>query len=334
MGAGTGYAEGNDGNDTLLGGSGKTVMYGNNGKDLLISGVGAKGTFAHMDGGNDDDLLISQSPFNVVHGGNGNDLMLGVGRTTFYTGRGHDTVISNTQDDKIHASPGDRISRVPGSTLTQVKISDAGSEGLNLQGSETVKQRAQDDLELLRHSPTAQKMLNELDAAAKRTGAPINIIETHDGTQYSFANDFTRETDRQLKDYDDLENFEKVGFIKNDIRGSPANGASIFNNPSIIYSPTEVSPLVDLYHEMAHAYNGAHGTLLPGTTEKSDLLGPEPNLERQAIGIETDAPAFDFDNDPTTPPTTANPKAFTENGLREEMGFPLREKFYIAPHEE
>ncbi|WP_373460780.1 M91 family zinc metallopeptidase [Pseudomonas sp. W3I7] len=38
---------------------------------------------------------------------------------------------------------------------------------------------------------------------------------------------------------------------------------------------------------------------------------------------------FDFDNDPSTPPTTINPEHFTENGMHREMGRPLRKSYLV-----
>lgn len=132
LGSGDSYAEGNSGNDRMQGGTGKTVMYGSNGNDVMFSGPGSKGTFSYMDGGNGNDIMVSQSPINLMHGGPGEDLMYGKGPTTFYTGRGRDTVFSNDASDKIYADAGDRVARVVDSTLTQVKISNAGNKGLNI----------------------------------------------------------------------------------------------------------------------------------------------------------------------------------------------------------
>ena len=327
LGSGAGYAEGNSGDDKMKGGTGKSVMYGNAGRDQMFSGAGSKGTFSYMDGGAGDDFMISESPFNVMHGGPGQDFMYGRGPTTFYTGRGRDTVFANDARDKVYADAGDRVCRVPGSTLRPVTISDAGNKGLNIEGTDKFRQRTEDDLEFFRNSPTAQKMLTELDQAAERNGAPVTIKETLTRSNYSFANAFTRETDKQLKDYDDISESTQLGFIHDNTKGSVATSATIHSNPRIIFTPTPIPPIVDLYHEMAHAYNGANGTSLPGTTTRPDLEFPEPNSERQAVGVETDAPAFDFDNDRATPPTTTNPKTFTENALREEMGFPLRKSY-------
>lgn len=42
------------------------------------------------------------------------------------------------------------------------------------------------------------------------------------------------------------------------------------------------------------------------------------------MGLENTGRPFDFDGDPSTEPTTSNPKPLTENTLNEEMGVPLR----------
>lgn len=324
LGSGDSYAEGNSGNDKMRGGTGKTVMYGNNGDDLMFSGYGRKGTFSYMDGGKGNDTMIGASPFNLMHGGPDVDLMYSIGPTTFYTGRGRDIVLANHASDKVYADAGDRVARVAGSSLRQVEISDAGHKAFKVEGSDKFKQQTQDDLEFFRNSPVAQTMLTELDQAAEFNSSPVILRETTARTNYSFANHFTREHDKQLKEYDDLAESPLIGFIHGNTKGSAATGAAINNNPGFIFREP---PVISLYHEMAHAYNGAHGTFLPGQTEE------EPNLERQAVGLETHAPAFDFDNDPTTPPTTTNPKAFTENALREETGF-ARRNSYIPPDEE
>ena len=324
LGSANSYAEGNSGNDTMRGGTGKTVMYGNNGNDLMLSGPASKGTFSYMDGGKGNDTMIGASPINLMHGGPGEDVMYSTRPTTFYTGRGRDIVLANHASDQIYADAGDRVARVAGSTLRQVRISDAGHKAFKVEGSDKFKQHTQDNLEFFRNSPTAQKMLSELDEAAELNGSPVTIRETTGNTSYSYGNNFTREHDTQLKEYDDLAESPLIGYIQGNTKGSVATSAAINSNPGFIFREP---PVVVLYHEMAHAYNGAHGTFLPGKTDG------ESNMERQAVGLQTTAPAFDFDNDPTTPPTPTNPKTFTENALREETGFPRRNTYIPAAEE-
>jgi len=115
------------------------------------------------------------------------------------------------------------------------------------------------------------------------------------------------------------------------VPGSRADRAHIEYNRSQlnVMAGTTYAPIIGLYHEMAHAYNAANGTALTGSTlEVVEGEAHEvPNSERQAVGLESSATAFDFDNDPATPATTTNPKPFTENALNEEMGRPPRAQY-------
>src|SRR6185436_5838464 len=99
----------------------------------------------------------------------------------------------------------------------------------------------------------------------------------------------------------------------------------------------DVDPVVVLYHQMSHTYNIVNGTLQNGQYGVPDPRGRDArdlglnNLERQAVGLNNDGIPFDFDNDPGTPATTANPHALTENGLRDEMGRDQRPSYSVAP---
>lgn len=119
----------------------------------------------------------------------------------------------------------------------------------------------------------------------------------------------------------------KMGVINDGVAGAAADQGMIFYYPSESNRKTNASPIAQLYHEMAHAWNGANGTFLSGSSDPLPELperpGPE-NSELQAIGLPTNAPPFDFDNDPSTPPTSTNPAPFTENALNLEMGKPPR----------
>lgn len=307
--------EGGNGRDRIQAlGSGDTRVYGGAGNDNITLGSGS----SYAEG---NDSMTGESPTNMMHGGRENDWMYGKTQTTFYTGRGRDTVISSHAKDNIFFKDRDTVSNTSDVKRTKFTISNAGHEAFRVDGSNNFKQQTQDDLEFFRNSPTAQKMLTELEQAAKRNDSPVTIRETRHLTEYSHANEFARERDKQLLGYDDILNSPRLGFIHDNTKGNVATGAAIHSNPALIWEP----PIFGLYHEMAHAYNGANGTFLPGQTQKDGMENPEPNLERQAVGLETDAPAFDFDNAPSTPPTTTNPKPFSENALREEAGFARRE---------
>lgn len=328
LGSGAGYAEGNEGDDTMIAGTGPSVMYGNKGKDRMYAGSGPSDKTTHLDGGEDDDQLHGGDGTAVLNGGLGNDVLVPYDNNIVYTGKGRDTVWANFRKARIYATDGDRLINAGQSTVTTVNPNDAGRKAFNIKGSDAFKQRVEDDLELLRASPAGKKMLEAMDQAAERNGAPVNIEQDDKyATTYTFSNtelDALNEEERaDIKRSD-----PRKGAIKDGKPGSVANSATIYYNPTHIEQSTQnTSPIIQFYHEMVHAWNGANGTFLPGLSAPSadnpSRLGPA-NAELQAIGLPTETAPFDFDNDPSTPPTTTNPEPFTENTLNKEMGRTIR----------
>ena len=323
LGAGTSYAEGGDGNDWIQAGKGRAVIYGNNGDDVIQGYVGPGGKPAYMDGGSGRDQLRGGTSHTVMNGGLDDDKLSSVGRGTFYTGKGRDTIISTYDSDLIYAKKDDFIQKTTAAKLTLISPSDAGKTAFSLEGSAEFKQRINDDLEMLRGSPAGQEMLSELDRMTKRNGFPLRVLEVQaeDVNFYTGHNDY----------YDNLINTgqklpvgedPKLGTLLNGQRGDIMNSGDVFSNRSyVLEGQVNRSPLSAFYHELSHAYNFGNGTVFPGRTND------ELNLERQAVGVETDADEFDFDDDPLTPPTNTNPYPFNENALHAEMGEPLRDRY-------
>lgn len=309
LGSGLGYAEGNDGDDTMIGGTGNVVMYGNNGEDCMYAGAGYANKKSHLDGGSGADHLYAGSGHTVLNGGLGDDVLIGHDRTTFYSGKGRDTLWTNNPKDLIYAKNSDQLRGTLGANLIPVTPNEAGKEGFSILGTEDEKQRIEDDLELLRSSPTGQKMLSEMDELARRNNAPVTL-RIGSKSQYS-------------ADSGD-------SYIRNGIRGRSVTDGTIQYDPTNNRHPLqyEGSPIVGLFHEMAHSYNAGSGSNFSGTTKEQVGNKPAvdaPNVERQAVGLPTNETPFDFDNDPLTPPTSTNPAPLTENGLREEMGVTRRD---------
>lgn len=331
LGSGIGYAEGNEGDDIMIGGSGHAVMYGNSGRDRLYACSGPASKHSHLDGGADDDQLYAGNGHTVLNGGLGNDLMVGHDQTTFYTGPGHDTVRANAIKARIYAKKTDRLIGAQGSSVSYVTPTEAGKQAFNIMGPPDFIARVEDDLELLRASPQGQKMLAALDRAALQNGGPVNIVPA-DGPNNSYS--FWSAELQKLKDArqlgDEPDN-PKRGYIKDGVPGSRADRGTIYYNPASVYGTDDPAlPLVQLYHELAHAWNGANGTFLPGlsqpTSAHPERPGP-PNDELQAVGLASNAVPFDLDNDPSTAPTSTNPAPFTENSLNQEMGKSLRTRY-------
>ncbi len=340
LGSGLGYAEGNDGDDTIKNGTGNAVIYGNNGNDRLYARPGAANKQTYMDGGNGNDMLFAGSGHTVLHGGNGDDQLVGADRTTFYTGKGNDRIWNNQPQDRIYAGANDHFQRNQGSTFTEVKPSTAGTEAYKVprpkdstaQQDKDFRQRVDDDIEFLRSSPVGQQALTEMDKLAASSNTHVRIRPAQSGgSYYEFGS-------RELNNMTDKE-FANVkgsnfGEITQGVPGSRADLATIYyDRASVLENADRTNtavPMTALFHEMAHAYNGATGTFVAGKSTEYPKPGEShdiDNLEYQAIGIPNGGQAFDLDNDPSTPPTNTNPEPFTENSFNEEMGKPLRQ-FY------
>ncbi|RQO51567.1 hemolysin-like protein [Pseudomonas sp. KBW05] len=340
LGSGLGYAEGNDGDDTLIGGSGNGVMYGNNGNDRLYAGTGGKHKQSYLDGGNGNDQLYAGKGHSVLHGGNGDDDLVGHDRTTFYTGKGQDRIRKNQAHDRIYAKINDQFNRNVGSSFTPVSTSNAGERGFTVAGDEDFKQRVADDFEFMRSSPNGQKVLAEMDALADTHDSKVTIKPIGFGScEYVFG---SKALDALRAGGEGKIDESSFGRITNGVAGSRADRARIhYDALSIIEEKNgnTIVPVTGLYHEIIHAWNGAKGTFLSGSSKaddpstKADSSSKDSthNEEFQAIGIPNTATPFDLDDDPSTPPTTVNPKHFTENALNEEMGKPLRKFHLLTP---
>lgn len=335
LGSNTGYAQGNDGDDILIGGSGKAVMYGNNGNDQLYAGAGPVSKQSYLDGGSGDDRLYAGNGHTILHGGKGNDQLVGYDRTTFYTGKGKDQIINNRRGDQIYAKAGDAYDSSQGSAFTKVKTSNTGDAGFKVVGRPEFKQRVADDFEFLRSSPTGQKMLEDMDREAANAGGKVNVREERErGNGYLFGSSELAKLRRDGGSYVERDD-PRRGRVYDGQPGARADIGVLDYDPMDLGDPrkdTLEPPIIGLVHEMGHAYNGATGTHLPGRTLEHSPSDPEfsdriPNSEFKVVGLPNSAQPYDFDNDPTTPPTTTNPEHFTENGMLRELGLPERKSY-------
>jgi hypothetical protein len=322
LGSGTYYVEGNDGNDTIRAGRGISYIYGNKGNDRIF---GAKAQMVYMDGGPGDDKLYgSERGHTVMSGGLGDDLLQGKSLTTFYAGAGNDKIESNNRFDSIYAKPSDSVQKHPDNIVNPINYLHVGATGIKVEGSPEFKQRVQDDLEMMRSSRTGQKMLQFLDSKASVNGAPLKIfeVESRDNSYYygHNPNEIKLTEEGRESEYAETSDF---GFIQNGKSGTPDRGGEVgYNRSYIEFKPNRViGPHNFLYHELSHAWTGMNGTRQPGYN-----FG-EQNVELQAVGLPTNKPDFDHDNDPKTPLTNTNPDPFNENAFRKEMGEPKRESY-------
>lgn len=336
LGSNSGYAEGNDGDDTIMGGTGNAVMYGNNGNDRLYAAAGPAGKQSYLDGGSGSDLLHAGNGHTILHGGKGDDHLVGHDRTTFYSGRGQDHISNNQRGDLIYAKDNDTYDRSQNSVFRRVEPTEDGDAGFKVStlSSPEFKQRVEDDFEFLRSSPNGRKILADMDKQASLAGGKIAIREeTQKGSSYLFG---STELDKARQD--GIRNIERDdprrGRITDNKPGSLADKGVVAYNRTDIEDPsgrTFDPPIVGLTHETGHAYNGATGTNLPGTTREQSPSDPNyssaiNNTEFQVVGLPSSAPPFHF-NGPSNPATNVNPEHFTENGMRRELGLPERTSY-------
>lgn len=303
---------GGPGNDTLEGSRHTALSYldGGEGDDTLIGGGGPN----ILVGGPDDDRIIAGDQHNVIYTGDGYNQVenLKPSDTTYHNVKSDLTVdcTSVSQDELDKFPPGELASHA-----VHVEPQPLNPAAFTLSGRPHFIERAKDDLRLLLASPTGQKLMDVLERAALESGRPIVISELLTGNNASFTPANSAEADN--------------AFIKDGHPGVPSYGGTV------AYSIQDVMgnapSVIALFHELCHAYNHVTGTLLPGSSPQAwDGLLPAKlvrNVELQAVGLPTNAAPFDFDGNPATPPTNTNPVAFSENGLRQELGLPPRARY-------
>jgi Ca2+-binding RTX toxin-like protein len=309
VGSGNNYVEGGAGDDTItVLGEGRNVLYGGAGDDAISGGQGID----YIDGGAGDDSIDGVAGQNILIGGQGSNVInTGIGDSRVYAGN-DTTVVNNGGNDVIHAPEAiaDRITAEAGAsnTVVNVVLDPALGRSLTIEGSEEFVSRVQDDIEMLRNSPAGQQMLAEFDQAAV-SGNTVTIRELQN-EQNGFASMIP-------------------SYIQNGQAGRGSD-VTISYNPSFFVEDLP-APSVILYHEMSHAFNGVTGTFMQGNYDGGAQGEQHPdfglvNVERQAVGLPSSHPEFDFGNGRVT---NSNPYPLTENGIREEMGLDLRPSYML-----
>lgn len=314
---------GDTGDDGIVGGDGADVLYGGDGNDAIDGGAGTN----YLEGGKGDDQFDAGSGKNMVSGGLGGDSVVSGSSegNSIYLGAGDDTADGVTGDDKVYAEAVDAVNFAAGQSdagqvVVNVEIDPALGSSITIEGSDSFRQRVEADLEFLRNSPVGQKMLAAIDGADPGLRVP--------GREHTVV---IRELAREENGYASP---AVDGVTWGDVQisnGQPGQGTQTYMNYNPSFSMDEFpAPIVVLQHELAHDYNFASGTMQPGTyVGEGPDSGRVPNSERQAVGLETSAPAYDFDGDPATAPTTTNPEWLTENGIRRELGLPDRPNYTL-----
>jgi hypothetical protein len=356
-GGGRDYINGSRGNDKLYGSAGHDTIYGGDGNDYIQGNAGED----YLEGGRGRDHVLGGAGHDVLSGGRDNDTLEGGhGNDKLYAGEGTDKLYGNTAAnrnsrratgrDTIYSQRGDTVGRDAGTTNINVELAGTpGSRGVRIEGSPEFVERVEQDIEFLRSSPTGRQMLTEFDKAYDSSRDPKSSWWLVGG----LFNDGNTVTIRELSEEDNgfaaATDYSKTELDPR--TGQPGDGSDVIisyntqlnqlglrdpKNPADSWR--DFDPVVVLYHEMAHAYDDVNGVMQPYAQYQAknpndrDLrdIGMQ-NRERQAVGLENDGIPYDFDGDPKTPKTTANPHALTENGLRDELGRRRRPRYNTAP---
>jgi Ca2+-binding RTX toxin-like protein len=303
-GAGRDYIDGGTGDDILSGGMGDDTVYGMDGNDRISGGEGKD----YLEGAVGNDTIDGDAGDDMISGGRGDDTISGdAGSDKIYTGQGTDTVDGGSGDDTAFSQQDDKLTGTEQNVTVELK--DLGKY-FKIEGSPEFVARVQADLDMLASSPRGQMMLAALDSAHDQTKAIAADWPVLGGISYQ-GDTFTI---KEITEQNGHAHSNEITFIK-----------TWSQHPSIEYNPSynnsfDGPPVVVLYHEMAHVYDYEYGTLAQGTYTGTD--NPDvPNREREAVGL-----PIDDDGDPSTPNRVDpnHPYDYTENGLRDEMGAPLR----------
>lgn len=342
-GAGRDYLNGSLGNDRLYGDAGHDTVYGGDGDDLADGGAGDD----YLEGGRGKDHLLGAAGRDVLSGGLDDDLLEGgANDDRLYAGGGRDRIYGglstdrrNTARDVAYAQAGEDTVAAGTNVVNVVLTGTPGSRALRIVGSPEFVERVEQDIEFMRSSPDGRQMLEAFDSAYDRSRSPLRSLPLV-GSLFKDGNTVTiqelTEEDNGFADWSRRTTGGPHPFL--DAQGSPgaSDNATISYNTRLnqVYDPDPnnasdrwkyFDPVVVLYHEMSHSYNVVTGTFQNGTYNGA---GPDsgviPNSERQAVGLPNSGVLFDNDFNSSTPTARDNPRALTENGLREEMNRPAR----------
>ncbi len=209
-----------------------------------------------------------------------------------------------TTDDSITAAQG------ASNAVTNVAMTAPLGSSVTVTGSPEFQQRINADLEMLRSSPNGRQMLAQLDAS----GQTVSIAELpnvrNGGATPAGGGNF-------------LTTVAGPGGTSTVVAGTGTNSSVAFNPSN--HDDRFPNSVTVLYHELSHAYNHMTGTRQQGTNSTPGIDNGTNNREMQAVGLNNTGLSFNFPGG--TGPTTANPTALTENGLRAEMGLPLRPSY-------
>ena len=331
-GPGDDYLQGGLGNDIIGGGPGDDVIYGLDGNDIISGGKGND----YIDGGNGDDIIGDSNGKNIISSGKGNDK---IDKGSDKAGKGDELGVLIDDIEIKSVNSGDEIyiydiAMKGVNSGDKVYVYDSSKtaslgQSIKIEGDAEFKARVESDLNTMRALPSGKKMLEELD----KTGKTITIKALN----WEEKNGYAKEADHSKSFY--VFNGEK----------NTGSDVTISYNPSYSYTKKSMEknpPLGVLFHEMAHAYNMATGTMLTGYWTDAVTLDEKTRaLEYQAVGLEIknlvgvpdgmDYSSFPNDATPVNLPlihpdgtiSYNNPKGLSENALRADLNIAVRTEY-------
>jgi Ca2+-binding RTX toxin-like protein len=315
-GADRDYLDGYRGNDLIDGGHGDDIAYGLSGDDRVYGGEGRD----YLEGATGADTVDGGAGADIVSGGRDDDrLRGGAGDDAVYAGHGRDTTEGGSGRDTAYAEAGDRSADTE--RVVTIEVRDVGTSiRIDPDASPEFRERIEADLDMLRASPAGQRMLAEIDDIREDTAAIAADWPVLGGVAYQGNTLTITEGDANEAAYRTNWNLGEDYTVSY----NPSRGESVDERP----------PVVGLYHELAHVYDYGNDTSAPGrydnpddpdrtTDDDGNVVGVE-NDEREAVGL-----PIDHDDDPSTPERIYpdHPYEYTENALRDEMGWPDRERY-------
>lgn len=307
-GDGRDYLDGGPGDDVLAGGRGNDTGYGLAGHDRITGGAGND----YLEGGPGDDTVDAGRGTDMVSGGDGDDTLRGgAADDRLYGGPGQDTVDGDDGVDTafVQDADGARAERV-----VTVELRVVGNF-IRIEGSPAFVERVRADLDMLRSSPRGQALLAALEVAV---GAdPSRIADLAVIGRLVHQNTLT------IREYVSPSEEENNSYAYADLERRRRGQQMLVEYQTDLDEVYDGPPITVLYHELAHVYDYAHGTLADGVHTGPDNPGVD-NAERVAVGL-----PIDHDGDASTPDRLdpRHPYDFTENALRDELGAPRAPKY-------
>ncbi len=349
------HITGGYGDDRIIGGSGKDVIYDNYGGNNIDGGAGDDVLMAHgldkdgvtvhrntlvggegndyLEGGDGNDYLSGGNGYDVIYGLSGDDTIFGGGDNDYIDGGlGNDKLYGGGGDDNIIGGKGD--DRLYGGEGADLLIGASGTDKVDGQGG-------------------ADKVIADTkdDVDSDEDDEDIEKRETMEVPENFSAEGDRFEIERIESDFEFLASvangqmmFEEIAKTGHDVTVSATNGGSVNYSSKgstergvgcdtrIEYNLTKISlggtakwkdraPVISMFHEMCHSYNAAIGNMNKNYYDQTTGEKVKDGASGSAKGVEWQAVGLANDD------VEANPELLTENSLRALLGFERRERY-------